>query len=357
MTRKPFVSAFRVTPLLILLCLLLTGCGCKHQWNPATCDTPKTCSRCQITEGEALGHTWVDASCEAPKTCSACGATEGNALDHTWVDATCDDPKTCSRCQTTEGNALGHTWVDASCEIPKTCSICSATEGEALGHAWVNATCETPKTCSVCQKTEGNAAGHKWQDATTEAPKTCSVCQKTEGTRIITDSRFKTAACKDLFGTWKGSVQIPGSSIVEEGFTGTLDLNYTITFHRDGSYQEITTLKNKEQFTTALENYYADSLYKEFTAMGYNQDQANEAMVATYGMDVKAYAKKMAASYNWDEIASADIKGVYFVADGKLHSGYSWNGSLLTDNYSISGNSLSIESVMQEYPDLTLTRS
>ena len=54
MTKKSFVTVFRVVPLLILLCLLLAGCNCKHEWRDATTETPKTCSICQKTEGERI---------------------------------------------------------------------------------------------------------------------------------------------------------------------------------------------------------------------------------------------------------------------------------------------------------------
>ena len=33
-----------------------------HQWVPADCLHPKTCSACGETEGEPLGHTWKDAA-------------------------------------------------------------------------------------------------------------------------------------------------------------------------------------------------------------------------------------------------------------------------------------------------------
>ena len=51
----------------------LAGCGCQHQWEEATCTTPKTCTQCGETEGEALGHTWTDATCTDPSTCTRCG--------------------------------------------------------------------------------------------------------------------------------------------------------------------------------------------------------------------------------------------------------------------------------------------
>ena len=207
MTKKSFLSVSRVLPLLILLGILLTGCGCKHEWAEATCTAPKTCSLCQLTEGEALGHTYADATCEAPKTCS----------------------------------------------------VCNGTEGEALGHTWVEATCQVVKTCSVCKKTEGELADHKWIDATTEAPKTCSVCSKTEGDRIITDSRFTTAANKDLFGTWSGVAELDCQELIGPGFTTKAKMDYAITFNPDGSYQEATTLLNEEVFIQDAEAYFLKS--------------------------------------------------------------------------------------------------
>lgn len=279
MTKKSLVSVSRVVLLLTLMSLLLTGCGCKHEWQAATCDTPKTCSLCQVTEGEALGHTWADA------------------------------------------------------------------------------TCETAKTCTACNKTEGEALGHKWEDATTEAPKTCSVCQKTEGEKIVTDSRFTTAANKELFGTWTGVIKVSGSELIDKTFTGTLNVDYSITFNNDGSYEEITKLANEEEFVKSVEKFYTDTLYEEFTKMGYTQAQADEAMKAAYGMDTKAYAQKMATALNYKSLFANELKGVYYVADGKLHSGEKWDDTLEADTYTITGNNLSIESLTEEFPDLVLTKS
>ena len=60
----------------------LTGCCISHEWQEATCETPKTCVKCGKTEGEALGHTWKAATCTEPKTCSVCGKTDGEATGH-----------------------------------------------------------------------------------------------------------------------------------------------------------------------------------------------------------------------------------------------------------------------------------
>lgn len=34
----------------------MAACGCKHEWQEATCTAPKTCSLCDETEGEVAGH-------------------------------------------------------------------------------------------------------------------------------------------------------------------------------------------------------------------------------------------------------------------------------------------------------------
>lgn len=167
--------------LVISVCMLLTGCHIKHEWQEATCTEPKTCTVGGETKGDALGHTWVEATCTKPKTCNVCGETEGEALGHNWQEATCITPKTCSVCRETEGEALGHDWIEATCTTPKTCSVCKETESEALGHNWIEATCIAPKICSMCRETEGEIGDHVWVEATCQTPKTCSVCGVLEG--------------------------------------------------------------------------------------------------------------------------------------------------------------------------------
>ena len=106
----------------------------EHDWEKATCTSPKTCNSCGETEGNELGHSWKDATCAAPTTCRNCGKTEGSSLEHSWTDATCTSPEMCTKCYKTEGSALGHSWKDATCSSPKKCKTCGKTEGTALKH-------------------------------------------------------------------------------------------------------------------------------------------------------------------------------------------------------------------------------
>ena len=74
----------------------------------ATCTTAQTCTVCKAELAAALGHKpGAEATCTTAQTCTVCN-TELVAAGHNWRAATCESPKTCSRCQATEGEALGH---------------------------------------------------------------------------------------------------------------------------------------------------------------------------------------------------------------------------------------------------------
>lgn len=149
--KKSFLRAC----LVIALCILLAGCQCKHEWSDATCNSPKTCTKCGETEGDPTPHAWNNATCTAPKTCSACNATEGEPWGHKWSDATCTNPMVCSVCGEVSGEPLGHEWMDATCVDPIICKICGVTTGEALGHTITAWQTESESTCTV----EGSETG------------------------------------------------------------------------------------------------------------------------------------------------------------------------------------------------------
>ena len=74
-------------------------------------------------------HQWLPANCVTPKTCSVCGATEGNALSHNWIDATCTQAKMCSVCFRKTGSPLGHTWPGNDHTKRMYCTVCGESNG------------------------------------------------------------------------------------------------------------------------------------------------------------------------------------------------------------------------------------
>ena len=92
--------------ILMMTLLNMSSCECKHEWKPATCESPAVCKKCSAIGDAPLGHTWEDATCTSPKKCRICGKTEGTASGHTWEKATCASPKKCKICGATEGSKL-----------------------------------------------------------------------------------------------------------------------------------------------------------------------------------------------------------------------------------------------------------
>lgn len=117
-----------VITLTFVMILLLVSCGeptiqesvplqettCEHEWQDATCETPKTCIICNATIGEAAGHQYEFSDCESVGICKVCKA-ETSPSGHTWVDADCVNPKTCYVCGLTEGEPNAHVFEDDVC--------------------------------------------------------------------------------------------------------------------------------------------------------------------------------------------------------------------------------------------------
>ena len=146
--------------LLTVLLLVAVGCACEHDWQEASCSTPRLCTLCGEIEGEIAGHSWQEASCTTPRTCVACGKAEGATLPHTWQAATCTQPKTCDTCGVTEGKPLNHEMTVATCTEAAKCKLCGASDGEKLAHSYEQkvetvASCRYDGriryTCTVCR--------------------------------------------------------------------------------------------------------------------------------------------------------------------------------------------------------------
>ena len=277
----------------------------------------------------------------------------GCGCEHEWAEADCVNPKHCTLCEETEGDPLGHVWLAATCEVPKTCEVCGTPDGDPKGHDWVDATCEDPKTCTLCHLTEGKALGHAWLEATTDAPKTCETCAATEGEKIVTDPRFTTAATKEIQGKWAITVSITGEMMDIPDFPSTLDCRFVFDFQNDGTLGFSFEISDEAAFMDALVDYTMDEMYAEFANVGYGKEEADAAMEATYGMTTEEYVRQSLETMDFNALFAAivetmNIGGVYYVEDGVLYTGNSWAGPMEADNYTLEGDTLIIDGLVEE---------
>lgn len=278
----------------------------------------------------------------------------GCFCEHEWAEATCTAPRTCTKCSDTEGEALGHVWLAATCEAPKTCEVCSVTEGEAKGHAWVDASCEEPKHCETCGAEEGSALGHYWLDATTESPKRCTICAKTEGEKIVTDPRFNTPAVKDLLGKWACYLELDGSALGVAGLEDqAIPFTYFVEFGHAGELKFFMELTEGEVFMETLIEASIENAYAQLEAQGISREQAQQNFQDTYGMSIEEYMDQVMGGIDMNAILESvmqgmDVGGVYYVADGKLWSGLTWEGKMEESDYTLQDDVLIIQSISDE---------
>ena len=223
----------------------------------------------------------------------------------------------------------------------KTCSVCAATEGEALGHTWVEATCSAPQTCSVCAVTEGETLEHTWVDATTEAPKTCSGCGATEGERIITDTRFTTAACAPLFGTWQTRLELSAMDAGISDSDEVVGFIVTMTFNNDGTMVQENTIENPEHAENLMVDYLVRYTYAEMEAAGYNKTQTDAEFIMVYGMTVEEYYRSYIASMGGlGEPTVTEM--VYYVDGGIVYVALEWVEEMAPLQFTLEGDTLTV---------------
>ena len=342
------MSKWFVLVMVVILVLTLSACGCKHENVAVDAAVAATCTETGLTEGKhcadcgevivaqatipANGHVEKDVSAAEP-TCEEEGHTAGTMC------AVCD----ASLSGAEPIAALGHTWVDATCDKAKTCSVCAKTEGDKLAHDWVAATCDKAKTCKLCKKTDGKALGHQWEEATTEAPKTCSVCKKTSGSKIKTDSRFTTAATKHLQGTW-----VCDTTITDEAI-GKVAVRFTLQLSNSGELTESIAVKDEKAYMAKLKPYTIDTLYESFAQQGMSKAQADEAMLATYGLNVNDYVEEYLESVDVAAIYEAfTVKNVYYVEGDTIYTALNWGAKFEGSAYTLKDGKLTIDDCTDE---------
>ena len=131
---KKRISLIFLVCMILVSLVALSSCGnsksCDHEYEDATCTTPKTCSECGKPKGEPLGHSFKPATCTEPETCTVCSETRGAALGNSFKAATCTEPATCTTCYMTQGTALGHKGGVAYCNEKAVCDTCHEEYGE-----------------------------------------------------------------------------------------------------------------------------------------------------------------------------------------------------------------------------------
>ena len=137
---------------LTLLCsiFVLASCDggddkCTHQWGEWTATTNATCTEAGVQE----------------RKCSKCGETETsaiNAFGHDWNEATCSTPKTCKTCSAIEGTTNAHAYI---VETVKDEALKSAANCTSAAVYYKSCSCGSISTNDADTFTSGATLEHK----------------------------------------------------------------------------------------------------------------------------------------------------------------------------------------------------
>ncbi len=169
-------------------------------------------SKAEETTKETTKTTTATKATTKATTKQTTTTTATTACEHDWIPADCQNPETCSKCGETRGSRANHVWEEATCSQPKTCRVCGETVGSPRAHYFELATCTQPKTCRYCGATEGQPKGHNWKEATYDAPKTCTRCGATEGKKLSVSDNWKGSVGTSIpqsftFTNYKGQIE------------------------------------------------------------------------------------------------------------------------------------------------------
>ena len=117
-----------------------------------------------------------------------------------------------------------------------------------------------------------------------------------------------------------------------------------------------------DSFTDLLMQYTMDRVYSEFEAMGMGKDAADAMVESTYGLTIQDYVAQEIANADYaqmltETLNTANISGVYYVENGLLYTGDSWEEELVPEAFLTEYGTLKIESISDALGmDVVLTR-
>ena len=181
--------------LLVGILTSLTSCiapACYHNWEPATCESPKKCTICQMTDGKKLVHFGGHATCDALAICVHCGKEYGEYDAHNYSKKKISEDTDesfhyflCTHCSK-KGEGEAHTWnvEEATYADDKHCTVCGYVLEPSIPHEHTGgeADCERGAVCDLCNKEYTDPLGHTFDETTWPVVSeekhyhTCTVC-------------------------------------------------------------------------------------------------------------------------------------------------------------------------------------
>ena len=107
---KKILCLISVFMLIVVLAFSLSSCECNHEWQEATCTTPRTCTKCGETIGTTLYHNYERVGCDEYLRCKDCGTDSTYSKSYHSYVGNCEEIGACFYCGEPSPKALEHTY-------------------------------------------------------------------------------------------------------------------------------------------------------------------------------------------------------------------------------------------------------
>ena len=166
------------------------------------------------------------------------------------------------------------------------------------------------------------------------------------GNPVDHSGKFDSAACAPLFGTWTGIQCLGGNALGFELEGISLNADFTITFHKDGTFTGLYTM-DPEEMCRVAEKALLLTIYEIYE--GKTHEELNAIFQAEHGMDLAAYIQQALDLMDLENASRVELEGVYYVQGDMLYMGSSWN-------YYMSGAPFAVENdqLTMSYEDMEL---
>lgn len=165
-----------------------------------------------------------------------------------------------------------------------------------------------------------------------------------DGSLMDNSDKFDADACKDLVGTWVTQIDMADLYFEFENLESSCTITVTMILTDKGE-MSMTIEVDEDEIRNVMYEVALESVYVSFEEEGLSRAEADAAFEAQMGMTISEYVEAMLAEADVNELLGGmpeAFSGVYYVENGMLCAGDSWNQPLDGVEYTLNGSTLTL---------------
>lgn len=164
-----------------------------------------------------------------------------------------------------------------------------------------------------------------------------------DGSIMDNSDKFDAEACEELFGTWTGEMDMADFLAMDTTVT-SFKIMITMILTDQGEINMAVSIDENE-LRNFMYEMTLESIYVSFEEEGLSREDADVAFEAQMGMTIAEYVEAQLDEMDMNEFFGEmpeAYSGVYYVEDGMIYAGESWNQRLEGVAYTLDGDTLTL---------------